>query len=566
VTCGAHTAAYLACLAITAVAGPADAQPILTLTHEPPPRHLRMRPRAAAATPAPPARRPTPMPAAPPPLSPTDRGDNLAAVRDVREPVSFSLTIGYQVDNARPSGKASLDAPVRPGRDYNALRSYGFGELFLSTRGVALDSLSTYFALRLDAAQTGTTPSLDGAGSVRVAPPIVTWFERNVFEVRTGWAELKDFLPRRLGLRKLRLRAGSQYIYGPWVMHLDGALLAYEGDTITASAYAGGRHSDYSRDLTERYAAAGASLRVDLRKLASLPISITGDTMSITSDVPGQPDSAHRQLELAWQPRRDLTLTGQVRTLDDKIASQRLGLRARYREVTSLAIDVLRRFDTDWRWDPSLVAADDPTAARRYLDLGPVLPQILVSLRGGTLIAENVDLQARSTLALDLTRAPATPTSYSAAYLELGGAFEVRLRRTLAVGASATGRQNERADPIDGAIADVRLVTQPLAPSAATGERSFTELGGRARLSLGARTFSALIELYGRRTRYARAYGDLTFAVDASDDRIGGRVSIDAWIGRRLRLFASYDASSEIEYSPQITSFKSLRLTMTGVY
>ena len=544
------------------------APPRLAVTHEPPPRHLRMRPRAAAA--APPRTRPaTPMPAAPPALSELpagDHGDELAGLRDVREPVSFSLTVGYQVDGARPSGKASLDAPIQAGRDYNALRSYGFGELFLSTRGVAIDSLSSYFALRVDAAQRAANQP-DQASAVRIAPPIATWFERSVLEVRTGWGEVKDFLPRRLGLRKLRFRAGNQYIYGPWVLHLDGALVAYDGDVVTASAYAGGRHPDYTVDLAdERFAVVGASLRVDLRRLVALPIAVTGETLSLTSYVAGQPDSSHRQLGIDWQPRRDLTVVGQVRTLDDKIANAHLQLRARYHQVTNLVLDVVRRLDTDWRWDPSLISADDPTSARRYLDLGPVLPQLVASLRGGTLIAENVDLFARGTIAGALTRSGEPGSSFSAAYVELGGALEVRLRRTVSVGTSGLYRRTNRDDLVGGPVTDLRLVAQPLPPSAATGENSFTELGTRVRMSLGARRFSAMIELYGRRTRYPELYVDPTNSILTSDVRGGGRVTVDAWIGKRLRLFAAYDLSSALELSPEITSYKSLRLTMTGVY
>jgi hypothetical protein len=539
----------------------------LVLTHEPPPRHLRMRPRAAAAPP-PASRAPTPMPAAPPQLSErpaSDRSAELAALRDVLAPVSFSITVGYQVDGARPTGKASLDAPVREGVDYSSLRSYGFGELFFSTRGVTLDSLSSYFALRFDAAQ----PSTDASGAVRIAPPIATWFEHSTFEVRTGWAEVKDFLPRSFGMRKLRLRAGNQYIYGPWVLHLDGALLAYDGDIVTATAYAGGRHPDYTTtaDLTnERYAVAGASLRVDLRQLVSLPIAITGETLSLTSYVPDQPGSAHRQLEINWQPRRDITVLAQMRTLDDKLASQRLQFRARYREVTNLVFDVMRRLSNDWRWDPSLLVADDPTTARRYLDLGPVLPQLIASLRGGTLIAENVDLLGRTAIATDLTPSGGQKSSFSPAYVELGGALEVRLRRTVAVGATALYRRSDRAELSGGPITDIHLVPQPIATSAATGERSFTEVGARARMSLGARRLSALLEVYGRQTRYAETYVDPLNPIDTSDLRGGGRVTVDAWIGKRLRLFAAYDVSSAIEHIPEISSYKSLRLTMTGVY
>jgi hypothetical protein len=540
----------------------------LKVTHEPPPRHLRMRPRAAAAPPPAPSRPAVPMPAAPPQLAELDARDRdeLAGLRDVLAPVSFSVTVGYQVDGARPSGKASLDAPLQVGRDYNALRSYGFGELFFSMRGVAADSLSAYIALRLDAAEPDTLQA-PGQPATRIAPPIATWFERTTFEARTGWAEVKDFLPRRLGLRKLRVRGGSQYIYGPWVLHLDGALVAYDGDITTATAYVGGRHADYTTDLTnERYVVAGGSLRVDLRKLVALPIAITGETMSLTSYVADQPDSAHRQLAIDWQPRRDLTVTGEARTLDDKLASERLQLRARYHEVTNLAFEVVRRFDADWRWDPSLIVADDPTAARRYLDLGPVLPQVVASLRAGTLIAENVDLLARGAFAADLTRSDAQKSSFSAAYAELGGAVEIRLRRTFALGASALTRRTSRTDLLDGPITDVRLVAQPLPPSAATGERTFTEIGARARMSLGARRLSALLEVYGRRTRYAELYVDPTNPIPTSDLRGGGRVSVEAWIGKRLKLSAAYDATTAIDQSPEITLYKSLRLTMTGAY
>src|SRR5262249_13616177 len=253
------------------------------------PRGMRRRP-AAVPPPRPRSGPAAPMPAAPPRLSELDARDQdeLAGLRDVLAPVSFSITIGYQVDGARPSGRASLDAPLQAGRDYSALRAYGFGELFFSTRGVAGDSLSSYIALRLDAAAPPDALRAPGQPTTRIAPPIATWFERTVFEARTGWAEVKDFLPRRLGLRKLRVRAGSQYIYGPWVLHLDGGLLAYDGDIVTATAYVGGRHADYTVDLAnERYAVAGASARVDLRSLVSLPIAIAGETLSVQSFVAG---------------------------------------------------------------------------------------------------------------------------------------------------------------------------------------------------------------------------------------------------------------------------------------
>jgi hypothetical protein len=570
-------------IAIAAAATPARAEPVgalppeLSVTQLPPPRHLRMRPRRAAAapspassgsrTPAPPPRRPIPAPPAPlSPTDPSDRYDELAGVRDLREPVSFSVTVGYQVDGARPSGKPTLDnTQVVEGRDYSALRSWGFGEAFASTRGVIADSLATYLALRFDAAQPQTYRAA-GQPDFRIAPPIATWFERDTLEVRSGWAELKDFLPDKLGLKKLRLRAGDQYVYGPWVLHIDGALLAYEGDIVTATTYAGGRHADYTTDLAnERFTVAGASLRVDLRQLAALPIAITGETLSMLSGVAGVPDTAHRQLAVDWQPRRDITIAGSLRTLDDKLASEHLEVRARYKQTTNVVLEVTRRYDNDWMWDPSFVTAnEDPTAARRYLDLGPVLPQIVASLRGGALLFDNIDLSARTTIAGDLTRDGDTKSSFSASYLELGGALDVRLRRELAIGISALNRQTAREDFVP--VIDLAGIAQPLPPSAAMGETSFTELGARARLSLGVRQFSSTVEIYGRSTHYAELYRDPADPVPTSDVRGGGRVSVDAWIGKQLRLFAAYEVSSALDFTPEVTSYKSVRLTMTGTY
>jgi hypothetical protein len=109
-----------------------------------------------------------------------------------------------------------------------------------------------------------------------------------------------------------------------------------------------------------------------------------------------------------------------------------------------------------------------------------------------------------------------------------------------------------------------------------TGERGFVELGTTLRLSLGARRFSALVEGFGRRTRYALVYCDSDPGVDCrsatntgvldKDYRYGGRVTIDAWIGSRLRMFAAYELSSRIDLAPEINGYRSLRLMMEGVY
>jgi hypothetical protein len=555
---------------LLAIAPVASADPRLTITHEPPPRSLRMRPRAVAQT-APPVRKPTPMPAAPPPMSRApDADDPGSALRDLRQNVSFSLDLGYQVESATPTGRAALGGNVPdPQRDYKALRAYGFGEAFLSTRGLGLASLSTYFAMRFQIAQRFFVRSETGEGSY-LAPPIATWFERTGVDARVGWAEVKDFLPERWGLSKLRFRAGGQHVYGPWVTHLDGFLLGYDGSIVTASVYGGIRHSDYTRDQSDRRPGVfGTSLRFDLRGLPTpLPIALQGEYLYLgASSDAQQPSSSNGLLQGDWRPRRDIAMIVQLRTLNGNSSSQRIEVRARYRQVTNLVFDFMHRTEFDWRWDPSLIAPDrdgDPTIARRYLDLGPVVPQFVGSVRAGTLIAENVDLFVRGAFSADARDDDDPPSSYAAPYLELGGALEVRLRRQVALGASLLTRNTDRAVSVP--IQDVRNQPQMLAAIDARGEEGFTEVGGSLKMTLGARRFSTLLEIYGRRVRYGVLYVDPLLEVPTDDLRIGGRITLDAWVGRSVRLFAAYDVSSAIELHPEVTGYRSLRLMISGMY
>ena len=135
------------------------------------------------------------------------------------------------------------------------------------------------------------------------------------------------------------------------------------------------------------------------------------------------------------------------------------------------------------------------------------------------------------------------------------------MRRTIALGFSVLSRTTERV--VEEIIPDERNTPQRLPESAALGEERFVEAGTTVRMTLGARRFSTLLELYGRRTHFANVYLDELLPVETVDTRGGGRFTVDAWIGSRVRLFASYDVSSALATAPEITGYKSLRLTLT---
>jgi hypothetical protein len=297
------------------------------------------------------------------------------------------------------------------------------------------------------------------------------------------------------------------------------------------------------------------SLRADFtaRRRNKLPLVVSAEALTLR-------DRQHVQAQLAWRPRTTLAVTAAARALDGRVVHERVSVRGRFREINSIVAELSHRHRDDWRWDPAVVTRDDQVAAspRPYLELGPVLPRLFAQLRAGTVLFDNIDLVARVATAIDLTDSGAVKSSLSAGYLELGGALEVRLRRTLAVGAAVTTRGTSRL-PVEPTVdADG---TSPLPPDGSYGERSFLEAGVNARLSLGARTLTFAGELYGRRTRLVPLYLISEGEPALSDiDYLGGRASVDAWIGRRLRLMARYEVVSELPTAPEITGYKSLRI------
>jgi hypothetical protein len=565
-----------AAAAVVLLAGVARGDPDLTLHHAPV-RHLAMR-RApvVAASATPPAARPAPPPA--PLVRPVVEPDAPLGDRDPDQQVNFQLELGYAID-----GTQLADDPVSLGghrevlgTDVAQIRSYEFADASLSTHGVGITPLTTYFSARYEFTDplTGPDPRTGGQTTAALAPPIADWFDRDNFMLRSGWGQLTDFFPAGWA-QPLSVRLGQQYIYGPWVMHLQGAVAEWKGKLVDVSAYAGRRAPDYTYAVLDsaQPTILGAQLRLDFQQSpAQLPIVVAGDAMQLRFD-DGTRSSSY-QGEVDWRPRRDVLVLGSMTALDGSLAHERVQLRGRYRQETNFVLDVQGRQSADWQWDPSLVGQPtDATEARRYLDLGPVQPQLLASLRAGTVLFDNLDLLGRAAYAYDMLSGQATDTSTNASYREYAGAAEVRLRRTVALGLSALRRvwqHPTQASP----IADTG-VPQALPDEVDTGENAFTEVGANAKFTIGARKLSVTVEVYGRKTDYADLYcvplvdGTCTTVnpgYPVSDIRGGGRVSVDAYVGKRLRLFAAYDLSSSLPQAPEITGYKSLRLVMEGVY
>ena len=421
--------------------------------------------------------------------------------------------------------------------------------------------------------------------AITAPPPIATWFERIELRAALGWAEVKDFLgspdvgaaadPRRRAvhlrpvgaahLRRESSRGTASSCTRPRLRRQPGPRL----HASTPSAARGAR-----RHL-------GGGRCASTCAISSTPIPITIGVESAELHA-----AARTSEPLAPQPARDRLAAAQRLRADRPGAHARRQVR---RTSTSSSARATRGHELRVRRHASPRA---PTGCgiRRSLDAAIRSRRALPRSRPGAAAADRVGARRhadrRERRRLRARRVRGRPrdrqrraSTYSPSYVEGGGASRSALRRTIALGASALTRQTERDDQASAEIIDI-----PNQPDRASGQRELAD--GRARLHRDRHDRAdvarraqvlALLEVYGRRTRYALDYCALPTAratavaarhrrPDTSRIAAAAARTIDAWIGQRLRLFASYDLSSALDFTPKITGYKSLRLMMEGVY
>ena len=549
--------------ASVATGATARADPDLKVHQAPMPRSLRMRAAQAGAPPAAADDSGVPAPIRARTERAADRGiapsDSAAAVR-------FRMDLGFGVDGAQDSGNPNLVGHKLGESPYDSSRGYGFGDLYLGTHGLVLPALSTYIAAHAQ------------LYSDSAAPPLPTPYDRSSAEqlqIRSGWAEADGLFESKY-LQPIRIRAGRQYIYGPAPAHMDGLVVGYETRILRVHFFGGTRVPDWDLTQGSRDQITGADARLDLAAWKRFPAVLDLSTFHWG-------DHDHAELGASVTRGQGLYLRGSARTIDGHLAHENVTAHFRISDTTRITAAVDHRSSYDWRWDPEWVTQTDADATKRYLDLGAVGPRFLGSVRAGTVLLDNIDVLVRAAGALDQKRTDIPDSSFAATWGEIGGALEVRVRRTLAVGASASARKyvlDEIAQPgmplpETGISPTVPIVVSglPLPPSPAQGEHSFIEGGLTARYSTGARRLSAQVELYARRIRWHRLYDvyvggpielGYTTSTPLADTRGGGRFSLEAWVTPRFRLRAEYELSTGLDLAPEILGFKSLRLLAEG--
>jgi hypothetical protein len=468
--------------------------------------------------------------------------------------VTGSLQVGFAFDGAAASDKPALDQTTG-GLKVVSSRGVGFGNLYAGSRGIGLASLSTFLAsnFQFTSAQ-GILPIADALGN------------KAYFEARSAWAQVHNFLGSKT-LAPLRLRLGRQYSNSVWPTHFAGATIGWDTEKIQAQFIIGTIIPDFSETQrivgTSGNGMASASVVVNFRHFRrALPLVFAANTLTLYG-------TQHASVSLAYQPRTGLVASFSARSLGGALAQEHASMRATIGEISHLSLELTHRHGRDWQWDPTYVRQNDEGAeARRYLELGPVTPQLYAVAKLGTVLVDNIDLFGRAAFAVDRS-AVADRVASRPSWFELAAGTELRLRRAISLSASSLFRDYRRT--ITPQIVD-EIDPQPIPNDAHYGEQSVLEAGVGTKVTLGVKRFSTSAEFYVRRTRFAQTYIDRdqvegeALVIPVAATIAGGRIKVDAWISPRLRVLAQYELSSRLKRAPEITGFNSLRVGVEGTF
>ena len=496
--------------------------------------------------------------------------DLVGQQRDLNDKVVFRFNLGYGLDDGKPSPcpptpgicDPENDVPLSSGRTlgeagYQRLRTYTFGDLVAGTRGLGARSLSFYFAaaFRFDTGDPISTavPSVYDADDIRRR------------QVRSAYGEVEaNTLFSNKWLKPFWFKAGRMYEYGAGIVQFDGVNFGYDLSWLSTSLWTGQRVSNWGFDYADLAGndpevpgfAAGWDVRLDFFRWRRWPLVVFATGMTFD-------DQDFGEQGIAYQYNRDISLRGSVRSIEGKAARRTLTLRARVSNVSTLFAEVDNRSDDDWVYDmlareTTLGGIDDP---RAFLNLGKPLPRTMLRVRAGTVLFDAIDVLVSGAVAVEHAASDVAPSAFSATFLEGGAAFELRVRRAVRVGGSFDARVYKRDTQ---SLIDMAGPGTLLDQTGSFGERGFIQAGGRLQYSTGARGFTANTELYGRVYDHQSPY----FETDELENeaRVGGRFTVESWVGKQLRVKGIYDVSGALRYAPEITGLKTLRVMMEGTF
>ncbi|HKA86994.1 MAG TPA: hypothetical protein VKE22_04975 [Haliangiales bacterium] len=495
------------------------------------PRSLAMRAEGPAQPPTPPpTQTPTPTLDAVTPPSPAAP----FSLEEIAQKLVFKFNIGYAVEQGEPQQGKPLPTDVRGTRVSN------YGDVVLGTKGLAWAPLSTYLAAHFFV-------DTDGAATMAAVPSVFDAAQDGrALLVRSAWAQLSGIGPPLLA--PLTLRAGRQFRYGVAIAHFDGASGEYVTPLVELAGFFGRRVALYGAGSDPFALGKGSAGVVGGGSVKLRPPKVP---LAFGVDYFGFENADHLVVSGELDLARDGAVRAWARLRNGVLAETRAEARARFGRTTTLAVELDDRLRDDWMYDfvltGRLTGQDDP---RRWLNLGPTVSRLQVSVRGGTVLFDNWDVLVTASAGIP----HGGDSSFAPRYVELGAALLARFPFGIEAGVETRIRESHRID--------VQGTTIPLADIGALGERSFIEGSTTLRWSLGARRFSAEIAAFARR------WGQAPLGAEpVADVAAGGRFGVVGWAAGKVQLRGEYEvAGIPDRTSEQLTGLQTLRVLLEATF
>ena len=501
-------------------------------------------------------------------------------MRDLQERVIFRFNVGYGLDSGTLSGdpgRSGID-PARVtdpnGNEFTEFRNYLLGDAVLGSNGILMPSLNTYIQSRF------AFDAVSGASEFTALP---SSYDNQAFQINAAYAEFDGFGGEGTVLDKIFVRGGRQYRHGSalFVTVFDGITAAFDDRGIEVSGFFGQRASIYFDKNPGLVGGGGVKLRG--KDLFDLPVDLAVDYLffdgggSVAENAAGGIALSRHYIELDSRLVLSSTriylrgrivdngdLAGQMdadgNIEADGIGLGRLGVQVRHPFGRKLLVvaDAEQRFGRAVAYDFVSPVRIDVVDADNLVGIGldPPADSTRVGVRVNAMLNRMFELYgfARVNIVSD---ADGQKTGFNRPYQDLGAALSARVGPSVIATAQYKLRLQQLNDDANGEGSD-------FFDTSGSGVTQYHELSGefRYRLSGPSRRASAGLGAYFRVYNLQSPYAEVE-----QDSRAGGRVDVDYWFRRDLRVMAAGEiAQPSPSIAPELGTLLSIRLLTEALF
>ena len=481
---------------------------------------------------------------------------NLSAIptdfRDIQERVIFKVNVGYNLESSLQNGDVGRhgfnpeDQIDANGNGYVANRNYLMGDAVLGSNGVLLPSMNTYFLSRFGVDVVEGASEFTTLNRVYDAP-----LGENVL-VRSAYAELDGVG----GMDEIFVRAGRQFRYGSsrFLTNFDGVSAAYDHKAVEVNGFFGQRVSSFFEDDPGIVAGGGIKLRGE--ELVDYPVDWYIDFLRFDSGNDDLEATQFIETKAKAQVMDGTRVYLRGRLIDDgeELGVGRVGgqVRHSFNDDLLTILDVEKNFAREVVFD---YFGNQSVDVANVIEVGQDLGLAMLNPQNSTLISARANYMVNKTVETygffrsRLVKNADESDGFSRPFNEFGAAISALIGQRLSAGTQYKLRIHDLDENgnVEGTAFD---------DTTGTGTKQFHEVSANARYNFGKKKAAAGIGGYFRLYDFETPYATVEL-----DGRAGGRVDVEYWPSKIMRLMANGEVAQPSQtFYADIDTLVSFRL------